>query len=265
MIKFIKTFSDVPNGFIEDFFDISKEEYYADEFAIDLKIVANWLEVRKDSLKTILITNFEKNYDYVIEMEKKFHRTGATLKENIFLTPDTFKELCMLSQTKKAKEVRRYYLSIEKLIKKYYTEIQDKLYSEIDMLKINQKPKINIKGGVIYILEALNTNTTLYKIGKSWDIRNRLNTYNSGNANDIEPIFVIKVDDIDSVESCVKNAIKRFQYRKYKEIYEINLDILKQVMYSCDEFAGKINKLIDENDDLSDIDENNLYMAIHKD
>ena len=61
------------------------------------------------------------------------------------------------------------------------------------MLETNQKPKTNIKGGVIYILKALNANATLYKLGKSEDLKNRLNTYNSGNTNDVEPLFIIPV------------------------------------------------------------------------
>ena len=57
----------------------------------------------------------------------------------------------------------------------------------------NQKPKIVSNGGEIYILKALNTNTTLYKLGKTSDLKHRLNTYNSGNANDIEQLFRLKV------------------------------------------------------------------------
>lgn len=185
MKNFLEKYSDVPLGFIDDFFDISKEEYVDNEFEINLEVVSNWLGTRKDNLKKILIDNFEEQYDYVIEIEKIRNRTGGTRKENIFLTPDCFKSLTMLSQTKKAKEVRKYYLSIEKLIRKYHEEIEKNLYKELGLLYKNQKPKSNIKGGVIYILEAQNTDTTLYKIGKTTDLRNRLNTYNSGNANDI--------------------------------------------------------------------------------
>ncbi len=56
------------------------------------------------------------------------------------------------------------------------------MYKKIGILETNLKPKSNAKGGVIYILKALNTNATLYKLGKTNDLKNRLNTYNSGNA-----------------------------------------------------------------------------------
>jgi hypothetical protein len=106
----------------------------------------------------------------------------------------------MVSQTPKAKEVRKYFIEMEKLVRRYYEKIKEDMYKEIGLLKKNQKPKTNIKGGVIYILRALNTNTTLYKLGKTKDLKNRSNTYNSGNANDVEPEFIIPVHDIDATE-----------------------------------------------------------------
>jgi hypothetical protein len=114
------------------------------------------------------------------------------------------------------------------------------------LLEQNQKPKTNVIGGVIYILRALNADISLYKLGKTKDLKNRLNTYNSGNANDVEPLFIIQVKDIDSVESCVKNACKKYQYRKYKEIYEIDIEVLKEVISECDYFTNKIVKLFSD-------------------
>ena len=268
MENFLLKFSDVPKNFIYDFFDIAKEEYNDYSFSIDFEIVINWLKIRKDNLKIVLINNFDENYDYIIEVVKIFHRTGASLKEEIFLTPNCFKELCMLSQTLKAKEVRKYFISIEKLVRKYHEHIQEKLYKKLDMLYTNQKPKIHINGGVIYILEALNSDTNLYKIGKTTNLKNRLNNYNSGNANDVEPIFILEVDDIDNVELCIKRTIKEFQYRKYKEIYEVNVDILKQVMMRCDEFVNSMKKLVSKKKEFKKLDrlynaENGLYLAIY--
>ena len=101
------------------------------------------------------------------------------------------------------------------------------------MLKVNQKPKVNDVGGKLYILKALNSNVTLYKLGKTKDLKNRLNTYNSGNANDIEPLFKIDVNNIQAIEDCVKGLVKSFQYRKHKEVYEIKFDTLAKLMKAC--------------------------------
>ena len=245
-----------------------KRFYIKNIISIDFEVIVTWLNVQKYHLKRLLVNNFEENYDYIIDIIKIPHRYGASRKEQIFLTPNCFKELCMLSQTPKAKEVRKYFISIEKLIRKYHQYIQEKLYKKLNMLYKNQKPKININSGVIYILEALNSDTDLYKIGKTTNLRNRLNNYNSGNANDIEPIFILEVDDIDNVELCIKRTIKEFQYRKYKEIYEVDIDVLKQVMMRCDEFVNSMKKLVSKKKEFKKLDrlydaENGLYLAIY--
>jgi phage anti-repressor protein len=242
MESFIKQFSKVPHDFITDFFIIAKEEYSDNEIIIDFNIVAKWLNVNKNDIKKVLVKNFEENFDYTIEKKKKkqINSRGATIYELILITPNCFKELCMISQTSKAKEVRKYFIELEKLIKRYFEIIKAEMYKKIGILEINQKPKTKIKGGVIYILKALNSDITLYKLGKTKDLRNRLNTYNSGNANDVEPLFILPVNDIDSVESCVKKACKTHQYRKYKEVYEIDIDVLKDVMTECNDFVNKM-------------------------
>ena len=152
----------------------------------------------------------------------------------------------MVSQTKKAKEVRKYFIAMEKLIKEYFEIIKAEMYRKIGLLEKNQKPKVNVNGGVIYILKALNSETSLYKLGKTSDLKNRLNMYNSGNANDVDPLFIIQVKDIDSVESCVKKTCKKHQYRKYKEVYEIDIDVLKVVMSECNDFVNKMAKLLND-------------------
>jgi len=242
MEQFLKQFSTIPNDFIIDFYVIAKEEYTDNEIVINFDIVCKWLNIRKDSLKRVLIKHFEKNFDYKINIIKKKHNNTdrTSTYDDILITPNCLKELCMISQTAKAKEVRKYFIEMEKLVKRYAETIKEEMYKKIGLLETNQKPKTNIKGGVIYILKALNTDVTLYKLGKSNGLRNRLNLYNSGNANDVEPLFILPVNDIDNVETCVKKSCKLYQYRKYKEVYEIDIDVLKEVMSDCNDFTNKM-------------------------
>lgn len=244
MEEFLKKFSDIPNKFIGDFYSIAREEYRENDFAIDFDQVVNWLNVRKNHLKDLLVAHFEEKYDYIIDKEKVKHKTGASIRENIFLTSNCFKELCMLSRTEKAREVRKYFIAMENLVKRYHDMIREKLYQKVGLLIKNQKPKTKVKGGVVYILEAQNSDVTLFKIGKTKDLKNRLNTYNSGNANEVEPVFIIQVKDIDGVEACIKRSVREHQYRKYKEIYEIDIDVLKQVLTMCTDFTNEMQKFV---------------------
>jgi phage anti-repressor protein len=64
--------------------------------------------------------------------------------KKMLITPNCLKELCMISQTKKAKEVRKYFIEMEKLVKRYAEMIKDEMYKKIGLLETNQKSKLNI-------------------------------------------------------------------------------------------------------------------------
>ena len=154
--------------------------------------------------------------DYTIQKEKSSKRGGQI--EIILLTPKCFKLLCMKSKSKKADQVREYYLELEEIVDKYKNYIIDGLNKKIEVLLNNQKPKINCKNGLFYIIQAT-YDITLYKIGKTKNLKKRLVEYQLDKANDMRPIFIYEVNDIDNIEACVKRNMKEYQYRKYKEIY----------------------------------------------
>ncbi|AYV77280.1 MAG: hypothetical protein Barrevirus27_7 [Barrevirus sp.] len=264
MKAFIIKYSAVPTDFVEDFFDIAKEEYSDNEFEIDFNIVVDWLDVRKDNLKTILVKNFSNKTDYIIEsiIAENMNGIGSHHEEIITLTPDCFKGLCMLSHTGKAKEVRYYYLTVEKLIRKYHWLIEERLRKMVQMLEYNQKPKTKYQSGVVYILPAFNVgdngdisdseNSNLYKLGKSSNMTKRMLSHNSPMANDIKPLYILEVNDIHIVENCVKMLAKKYKYRSFKEIYQIDFDLLRDMYDSCDTFV----KAFDNYDTDIDTDEN---------
>ena len=241
MEKFLLKYSSVPKKFIDDFFNIAKEEYVDNIPSINLNKVSEWLHIRKDNLKKILIAKFEENFDYVISKVKNTNRpTGAAIRDLIMITPDCFKELCMISQTPKAKEVRKYFLEIEKLIRRYKQDIEDNINRELGIIKKSLKPKTNIIGGIVYIRET--DVEGILKIGKTLNNKTRNATYNTGKVISTEPIFVLRVDDIDKVEGCIKNIAREFQYAKKKELYHIDFQFLKMIFFSCNSFVDSIRK-----------------------
>ena len=119
--------------------------------------------MRKDNLKKTLIASYIKNIDYKIKKIKS--NIPGKPKEEILITSDCCKRLCMLSKTQKAEEVRTYFIEIEKLVNKYKNYIIEALNKKIDILENNQKPISDTKSGIIYILKT-DKNIDLYKIGK---------------------------------------------------------------------------------------------------
>jgi hypothetical protein len=64
-------------------------------------------------------------------------------------------------------------------------------------------------------------------------------------ANDLEVLFQYETDNIDQVELCIKAYMKKAQYRKYKKIYRVDLDIIKKTIKNCDAEINEINKEIE--------------------
>ena len=153
-----------------------------------------------------------------------------------------------MTKSKIGNDVRQYFIDLELAFYKFKNHIIESLNNKIDQLENNQKPKINYNKGIIYVFRALNTdNATLYKIGRTINSKKRFDSHNSPLANDLEIIMIYEADNIQQLELCVKTMMKKAQYRKYKEIYQVDLDIMKNVIKDCDVKLKEINDMIDKN------------------
>ena len=111
------------NLFLASFCTYLQYDQYKD-FVVQLDKIWEWLGYsRIDPCKRTLISNFKENYDFIIEKSAP-QFGGAVLnggqnKETIKLTVNCFKELCLLTRTSKAKEVRKYYIKLEEVFHKF--------------------------------------------------------------------------------------------------------------------------------------------------
>jgi phage anti-repressor protein len=263
LIDFLKTYSKISNKFIDDFFSLY-DLTNKNNFIIDLTKVAKWLDSKKGKIKETLLNSYKLNIDYVVNKTTSNGKKGAP-KEEILLTVKCFKLLCMQSRTKKAVEVREYFYALEELIDKYKNYIIEGLKDKIEKLENNQKPKVNPSKGVIYIIQT-SDDMTLYKIGKTQNLKNRLLKYNTDKKDDIVPIYIYESEDIDAVEKCIKLFMKHYQYRKYKEVYQVNVDIIKQFINKCGDIAEmNLNiHLKEKNKSLKGGDNSNYYFALYR-
>jgi phage anti-repressor protein len=255
-LDFLKKYSSISNTFLEDFFNLYNRNTSDNDFVIDLKNVAKWLKVNLKVLRETLKKSYTKNIDYIDNSNKiqKKGSGGHTLKMTL-LTPNCFKKICQLTKSKKGDEVREYFIKVEETLFKYKNYIIEGLEEKIKKLEKNQKPKVYPKRGVIYVFETPNSpQNSLYKIGKTKDLKQRLKSHQSPLSHDINILYYFETEDIDSVEKCAKTFMKKYQYRKYKEVYQVNIDIIKEVISSC----GKIP----ENIKLKENKDNKYFMHI---
>jgi phage anti-repressor protein len=222
------------------------------------------LNTNKSDLKDTLLYSYKLKVDYIINKLFSNGKKGAP-GEEILLTIRCFKLLCMQSRTKKAVEVREYFYALEELIDKYKNYIIEGLKDKVNKLEHNQKPKVNPTKGVIYVIQTAD-DLTLYKVGKTKNLKNRLINYNSDKKDDIQPVYKFESDDIDAVEHCIKGFIKKYQYRKYKEVYQVNIDIIKDFVNKCGEIANYSINLTEKikTSRIKNNKESNYYFVIYK-
>jgi len=242
--------SSIKKSFIDDFYDIIKEDYFelSDKFLVDSNKLQIWLNIssRKDFHDTIK-RSYINNIDYIITKQKKAG-TGKSNEKIYMLTPDCAKMLLQATRSKKGTEVRKYFIEIEKMLYKYKDLIIKKLNDELKKLHRNQKPKIINKKKKMYVFKALNTDLTLYKLGRSKDLKTRFKNHNSPMANDLEVIYEYETENLELVEDCIKAQMKHAQYRKYKEVYQIDLKIIKKFIKQCDLNINLVKKYTEQND-----------------
>lgn len=135
---FIVKRSNIPIDFLKDFFNLGGDSYGDTYKNINFDDVVKWLNITKNNLKRVLVSNFKIIDDYTEQKVLiKNNKRGANYVSKIMLTPDCFKELCMLSKSEKAKGVRKYYIIAEGLLRDHFELIINNLNKELGLIKNN--------------------------------------------------------------------------------------------------------------------------------
>jgi phage anti-repressor protein len=237
---FLKTHSAIPNAFIDDFINMNSYKALQTDFAIDLDVVAKWLSVKKGNLIETLKKTYKLDIDYTLQnASNKKGKYGGNHYKKVMITPDCFKRLCMLSRSAKAEDVRTYYIHLEALLFKYHQQMLEGMQAEIKNLEKALKPKNGADStGYIYVLRASKEKDSVYKIGRTKDLNKRLSTYQTDNLENIEVVYKYRTDNLKSMENCVKHALGAERYRKYKEIYKVDIQMIKEIIEKCNDIEN---------------------------
>ena len=95
----------------------------------------------------------------------------------------------------------------------------------------------------MYIL-LVNKNKNIFKTGRASVIKERLRGYETGRDKHPDIKFILLVDDPKAVENCSKIFLKRHKYKGdgNRELYKVNIDVIKQVLFDCSSLNRKFNK-----------------------
>jgi hypothetical protein len=144
----------------------------------------------------------------------------------------------MRSRSAKAETVRTYFIEIEDFLFRYNDQIVDGLMRDIqNVQEKNIKKKKPDGPGVVYFFRA---GEDVIKPGSASDMVKRLATYNTGRLDDVELLHVYQTDYRKEVERCLKKLMAEKQYKKRRELYEVDPDIVKKLIRGCASLSMKL-------------------------
>jgi hypothetical protein len=83
----------------------------------------------------------------------------------------------------------------------------------------------------------------------------------------MQVLFIFETKNTQQIEDCVISQIKQFRYKKRKDFYQIDINIIKQLINSCNQltlkFKHKINKSNYTNNMIGG-NSDNIFLYIHK-
>lgn len=259
---FIKRYTTINKDFLDDFLNLYNPESLSTDFIINLETVAKWLDSEKYHLKDTLKNTYEENIDYKVIKPPNNKGSGGKSKELVLLTTECFKTLCMMSKTEKAKYVRKYFIEIENLMIKYRIDINKALETKIKKLENNNKKIENVNKGMIYVFKTADSSddNPSYKIGKTKNLYKRTKIYNTGQENNIDIIKMYETDNLNEIDKCAKLFLDRFRYRKSKEVYKTDINMINKVIKEC----VKLSNLKLKYNNKEKITDDNIFLYIDK-
>ena len=281
------------------------------DFVVNLENVWKFIGFsNKANGKRLLKQHFTENKDYKIVFirtdenppntnlgGKAVIRTddGKFATETIMMNVNTFKKLCLKSNTDNADKIHDYYVKLENVYNEIINdEIQqsrqeleenkrqleernkqiEETARELDLYKKKTYEEIQ-KTGHVYIIRTDGG----YKVGKTKDINNRVKGLQTGNVKQIETILDFKTSNSDLLEKIVHYILDRYRCNSNREFFDCNINYIKSIVtivgntidtlkstyhhISNDELIKKLNNRvgIKINDDLPEYDHNcfNFY------
>ena len=250
--------------------------YKKDEFIIDLDNIWKWVGFsRKNDCKKLLEKYFIIENDYIIgftEVAVKLN-LGGRPTEKILLTINTFKKLCLKSNTKKSNEIHDYFIKMEEIFQELLDEesnelrhqlsIKDQLFLEnqIDNEKEKHQLLVNsyFKKSIVYLIRLYNN---LYKFGYTNNIKKRINELKRlMNNKNLTLIFCIESKNNIELENKLKDYFKTNNSESCKRITQtINDNVFTECIQISNNYdiniikniIIKFNKNIGENIEIKD-------------
>jgi phage anti-repressor protein len=275
------------------------------DFVIELESVWKWLGFgRKEECKRVLTKHFKQDIDYKIvfrqpaENPNTHINVGGRPKEISLMTINTFKKLCLKSDTKKADEIHDYFIKLEETLQEIVNEESNELKLQLTQKEtlINEKEEKLLNQKEIIVkqrdkiariekrkLDKFTKKDVLYiasdqenrsVIGISIDLNEREQAYVLHNPS-LKIKYTYFCKDYKTIELFVKKIMRNYVYHdrssewfnctsdQLKNIVEIIIDLIDSEYNTLDDLEkfNQLHTFLNINQDLIRNTDTNTYFT----
>lgn len=236
--------------FAEKFMFIAESK---DKFPVDINLLVEWdVDTLKGNAKKRLVKYFNDGDDFACKslqpidfVSKSVDESrGGTNKEEIKISVECFKGMCMMSNTDIGKKTRAYYIKLENIVKQYIDREKKLQFDTIKILSgenqklasnLYHKKRVNVeqkKGLYIFGYKEI---PGIYKIGKTVNVQQRTSPVTDV-PYDLHIYYFVDTDHINPIEKLIQYTLLKYRTKNYKEWFTGDLEILKQELDVCVKF-----------------------------
>lgn len=202
----------------------------------------------QDGYKRLNASEFKESYGTTygaIELPSDFN--GHNRTRHLLVSPDCFKESLMMLRTERATQIRKYYITLEKVYKAYMRTLNETneqklqaLQSQFDCIKDKivsiQERKLD---EYIYIATSRNyIKHSIFKVGRTCTPEKRISGYRTGRCNDdkFEYVYLMRCSDGRATEQAIFSHLDSFRYEVNRELIQAPFDFLRETLDRFSEF-----------------------------
>jgi len=220
--------------------------YKPDEFVIDLDDIWSWLGFsRKNDSKKLLEKHFKSEIDYKIVLRQvPQNLQGGRPSEKIMMTIKTFKKMCLKANTSKANEIHEYYIKLEETLHEVIDEESNELRLQLEMKdeiiqmkdeqlekkderikKLQRETQVVDGRNVCYLCTSDEKESEgIYTIGKSINLKNRLEHYNDNKLFNFKIVYYISCKTIqvmNAVEKLLLSKLNKYKIISARDVFQL--------------------------------------------
>jgi len=202
----------------------------------------------KEKIVKFLKNEFEINEDYKILSNDEFllsnfHSPVAgewnygNVTKHILMNSDCFKNICMLVGTNKSKDIRQYFIEVEKIFKFYIKYTLEFKNHELEKSKLIKNVYINksnllINSKLYLITNHFKAKENIFKFGSTINEKTRKATYNTGHVEADEFFYVAVYDCYDAsyLEKYIARLLINFKIPNENEMYQLHFNALDNII-----------------------------------